>query len=413
MSHHYMRAHYGDHCYFRDSAWKRRQRYNAAHGDTLILSFGDTYTDCSGGPCAGKTFLSGLGLGFGMGFSSWFGGLFSGFMGMPFFGGGMFGGMFSMPFFGTSMFSNYDLTSCCSGMFMPTYMDNSFYSSSSSSSSSGTPTGAASETTTPTSANSSVGATSTTPGATPTANGTLQSVDGVPELIAKAGQIDANSTYDEIDALIADLNAKATDPTISNDDKTSLQDKINELEPKKASALVNEYIATTNPKQLDKDNLKYLVNNIDKLDTSTKNSLEIKLKDELSDLKNGTNPNDYHVSNKPTEMYKLFLLGKIIGPINLKAESNTSADDTTIEGDFTDLRDSGDYIEYDIDCSKTGKVRAKWTLQQTSENECKPLKAVKNDKELIINQVTYQWSPVNKCWINSTGIPSIYYRNAK
>lgn len=93
MGYGYVRANYGDNCFYRDSAFKR---YNRAHGDTTIFNFNyGTPNYCCGG---GKrlNFWSGLGMGFGYNLGSWLmggmnmlgGWLGLGNMGCNFFGGG-------------------------------------------------------------------------------------------------------------------------------------------------------------------------------------------------------------------------------------------------------------------------------------------------------------------------------------
>ena len=102
MSYHYIKQYYGDNTYFPDSSWKRMQRYNASHGDTLIFNFGNGGYGggfYSTGCCNGGSFWSGFGAGLGHGLANLafglIGGLFGGFMG---------GGMFGM-----TMFNNYGM----------------------------------------------------------------------------------------------------------------------------------------------------------------------------------------------------------------------------------------------------------------------------------------------------------------
>lgn len=405
MSHHYMRNHYGDNCYFGDNAWKRMQRYHDSHGDTMIFNYntgGSCWnTSCyTGGLCAGKTFWSGLGAGFGLGLANAVGGFFGGLFNMPLWGSGMFGG----GWFGMPMFMNYGTVPNYVSAFTPTF--------------SAVNTGSKPNSSNVNNNNLSNNNGSSTVNASGNGNGsgngskpaTVSAADlDVNDLRARAEEINDESSYDDIDRLISDINTKITDENITPEEKQELQTKLDELEPQKATALVNEYIADE-PRQLDKTDMKYLINNYEKLDETQQTSLKIKLIKELEDLKNDTDANSYYVSNDPVQMHKLFLLGKLIGQnIKLNVEYNGQCDDKTIEGKFTRIDDSGDFIEYDIDCSNSGKVGAVWTFQQISQEECKPTKAVKNGTELTINDVTYTWDNTKKCWVNNTGTPSINY----
>lgn len=95
MGHGYVRANYGDNCFYRDSSFKR---YNRAHGDTTIFNFnyGNSYGCCGGGHSRG--FWGGLGLGIGYNLGNLLMGgmnMLGGWLGMGNMGcfGNMFGGM--------------------------------------------------------------------------------------------------------------------------------------------------------------------------------------------------------------------------------------------------------------------------------------------------------------------------------
>lgn len=95
MGHGYVRANYGDNCFYRDSSFKR---YNRAHGDTTIFNFnyGSSYGCCGGGH--GTGFWGGLGMGIGYNLGSWLMGgmnMLGGRLGMGNMGGfgNWFGGM--------------------------------------------------------------------------------------------------------------------------------------------------------------------------------------------------------------------------------------------------------------------------------------------------------------------------------
>ena len=94
MGHGYVRANFGDNCFYKDTAYKR---YNRAHGDTTIFNFnyGNSY-GCCGGHNTG--FWGGLGMSLGYGLGNWLmGGLntLGGWLGMGNMGGfgNWFGGM--------------------------------------------------------------------------------------------------------------------------------------------------------------------------------------------------------------------------------------------------------------------------------------------------------------------------------
>lgn len=95
MGHGYVRANYGDNCFYRDSSFKR---YNRAHGDTTIFNFnyGNSYGCCGGSH--GTGFWGGLGMGIGYNLGSWLMGgmnMLGGWLGMGNMGGfgNWFGGM--------------------------------------------------------------------------------------------------------------------------------------------------------------------------------------------------------------------------------------------------------------------------------------------------------------------------------
>ncbi len=117
MSYNYIKRYYGNNTYFKDDSWKRMQRYNASHGDTLIFNFnscgcGNGYysTNCGNG----GTFWGGFGAGIGFGLVnfafSMLSGFLGGFMGMPMFGGmGAFNNYGTVPNYvgGFGGFTNY------------------------------------------------------------------------------------------------------------------------------------------------------------------------------------------------------------------------------------------------------------------------------------------------------------------
>lgn len=86
MSRPYIRSHYGDNCFFRDSSLKRYNRYHSG-GDTLIFNYNYGCNN-SHGHCGGS-FWGGFGSGIGFGLANMFSGLFGMFgCGMNMFGGG-------------------------------------------------------------------------------------------------------------------------------------------------------------------------------------------------------------------------------------------------------------------------------------------------------------------------------------
>ncbi len=103
MSKPYIKNHYGDSCFYRDTPLKQYNRYCDSHGDTLIFNFG--CNGYSGGAysmgCYNHgSFWGGFGAGIGHGIANLLGGLVSGFMNIPFFGG-LFGmSSFGMPSYG-------------------------------------------------------------------------------------------------------------------------------------------------------------------------------------------------------------------------------------------------------------------------------------------------------------------------
>ena len=86
MGYGYVRANYGDRCFYNDSSFKR---YNRAHGDTTIFNFNyGASNNCCGGH--GTGFWGGLGMSIGYNLGSWLmGGLntLGGWLGMGNFGG--------------------------------------------------------------------------------------------------------------------------------------------------------------------------------------------------------------------------------------------------------------------------------------------------------------------------------------
>ena len=94
MGHGYVRANFGDNCFYKDTAYKR---YNRAHGDTTIFNFnyGNSYGCCDG---HNTGFWGGLGMSLGYGLGNWLmSGLntLGGWLGMGNMGGfgNWFGGM--------------------------------------------------------------------------------------------------------------------------------------------------------------------------------------------------------------------------------------------------------------------------------------------------------------------------------
>lgn len=107
MSYNYIKKYYGDDTYFPDSSWKRMQRYNASHGDTLIFNFGNCGCGTGSYPtgCYNTgSFWSGLGAGLGYGAANFAFGAISGlmnrFMGAP---------MYGTSIFGMAAFNNYGM----------------------------------------------------------------------------------------------------------------------------------------------------------------------------------------------------------------------------------------------------------------------------------------------------------------
>ena len=105
MSYNYIKKYYGDNSYFPDSSWKRHERYQESHGDTLIFNFNGGYGTglYSNGCCNGGSFWGGFGAGLGHGLANFACGIISGLF------GGFMGG-FGMPMFGMPMmFNNYGM----------------------------------------------------------------------------------------------------------------------------------------------------------------------------------------------------------------------------------------------------------------------------------------------------------------
>jgi len=449
------------------------QRYNASHGDTLIFNYnyGSSYGCCNtgwfggglfgggwfgGGCCAPRNFWSGLGAGIGHGLANALGGFLGGFMNMP-FGWSSFGMPFLGSGFGTPIFNNYGMVPNYVNLFTPTLTPANTGSKPSSTTTSSTDNNSTSSTTGTNGATGNTngatgntnGATGNTNGATGNTNGTAGNTNGtagntngatgnsgaangagsgangtgassgasnstVEELTARAGKIDENSSYDDIDELMQDMQNKSKESGLPDADKQKLESRIGDLEPKKAAALVKECIEGSKP--LDLTNTQYLIKNLDKLDDTSKKELQIKLqKVDLADLKNSAKNNNYFVSNKPEKMYQLYLLSELTGKtISLTVENFAKGDDPSITGTFESIEPNDDgYINFVIDCKDTGKVGAKWTLSQISETECKPIKAVREkedgsgEEEFELNDVKYTWDSTKKCWCNKTNTSSI------
>lgn len=403
MSHHYIRNHYGDNCYFRDNSWKRMQRYNESHGDTLIFNYGCGSSCCCntgyyGGGLSCGNFWSGFGTGIGLGIANFFGGIMGGFCGMPFWGG-----MFSMPTFGmtgfggSSVFTNYGMVPDYVGMFTPRLTTNT---------GSGSTSGAGS--TSSTGNTGSTGGTGNVGGSNGT-EGTAKS--GTDELIDKANELKEDATPDDIQKVLDEINAKLAEEGLSETDKDKLEKAKTKLEAQKIIAGID----ATDPKPLSTQDTETLLKALKELDDfnltdEQKNKVKSALGKDLDSLKDNTNTLSNHVCYQCSKDYdklkKLELLTELGEKVCVNVEYYANGIDKWIRGPISNVKkNDDDSITYEVDCKETGKegFKATWTMEQKTTNGKTELRPIESDYDGTWDKtVHYEWNGSKGHWENNT-----------
>ena len=407
MSYSYMKHHYGDNCFYGDTAYKRYARYHMPREVNIFTggSCSQSTHCCGGGWLSDGNFWSGLGLGLGAGLGNmlmgglnmlggWLGGGFGGFGGS--FGG--FGGGFGMGFPSYGFGGGLGFTGWGGGAGV----------SKKHSKKSELEAQSVDQTVKTGDAEKAGDAGKAGDASSDKDYGIINTLCScLPEAVDVTSEDDVNAYNDKINEQINRLkDYKLQDEVMTEENKKQIENQIAILElliKKYKPDIATDELVEAVSGELNPENLGKLILYFDRLDESQKTAIKSKLVKELESIKKDDH---YAVPTSYKQAKALELLCKIDRSVICKVEYYSAASDQFIKGSITNVVDLGNgKYSYWVDCKETGQnIKAQWKFEVQDKNTAQIKGVIANDcSPKFLARIGMTYDLQNGYYINNNG----------